>query len=70
MVTVNSYHLLIDLSAHLQAIATTIALQIIPKLLTTSNNIGKTVAVGAVNRGAKYQLEMGGKRPILYQNYP
>lgn len=32
---------------------------------TGSNEIGKHVAEGAVSRGAKYQLEMGGKNPII-----
>lgn len=32
---------------------------------TGSNEIGKHVAEGAVARGAKYQLEMGGKNPII-----
>lgn len=32
---------------------------------TGSNNIGKQVAFGAISRGAKYQLEMGGKNPII-----
>ncbi|HET6872810.1 MAG TPA: alpha-ketoglutaric semialdehyde dehydrogenase GucD [Sporolactobacillaceae bacterium] len=32
---------------------------------TGSNHTGKQVALGAVARGAKYQLEMGGKNPII-----
>jgi acyl-CoA reductase-like NAD-dependent aldehyde dehydrogenase len=32
---------------------------------TGSNEIGKQVALGAVSRGAKYQLEMGGKNPSI-----
>jgi aldehyde dehydrogenase (NAD+) len=32
---------------------------------TGSNTIGKQVALGAVSRGAKYQLEMGGKNPVI-----
>lgn len=32
---------------------------------TGSNQVGKLVAKGAVERGAKYQLEMGGKNPII-----
>ncbi|MBM7551605.1 alpha-ketoglutaric semialdehyde dehydrogenase GucD [Thalassobacillus pellis] len=32
---------------------------------TGSNSVGKSVAEGAVARGAKYQLEMGGKNPII-----
>ncbi|HEU5140724.1 MAG TPA: alpha-ketoglutaric semialdehyde dehydrogenase GucD [Bacillales bacterium] len=32
---------------------------------TGSNQIGKQVAEGAVARGAKYQLEMGGKNPLI-----
>lgn len=32
---------------------------------TGSNQIGKLVAKGAIERGAKYQLEMGGKNPII-----
>ena len=35
---------------------------------TGSNGIGKQVAVGAINRGAKFQLEMGGKNPIIIAN--
>src|SRR5690606_19982471 len=35
---------------------------------TGSNEIGKQVALGAINRGAKYQLEMGGKNPIIIAN--
>jgi alpha-ketoglutaric semialdehyde dehydrogenase len=35
---------------------------------TGSNAIGKQVALGAINRGAKYQLEMGGKNPIIVLN--
>lgn len=32
---------------------------------TGSNTVGKQVASGAVVRGAKYQLEMGGKNPVI-----
>ncbi|HET7580271.1 MAG TPA: alpha-ketoglutaric semialdehyde dehydrogenase GucD [Bacillales bacterium] len=32
---------------------------------TGSNEVGKQVSAGAVARGAKYQLEMGGKNPII-----
>ncbi|HWO94878.1 MAG TPA: alpha-ketoglutaric semialdehyde dehydrogenase GucD [Bacillus sp. (in: firmicutes)] len=32
---------------------------------TGSNAVGKQVALGAVARGAKYQLEMGGKNPVI-----
>jgi acyl-CoA reductase-like NAD-dependent aldehyde dehydrogenase len=32
---------------------------------TGSNQIGKAVAMGAISRGAKYQLEMGGKNPVI-----
>ncbi len=32
---------------------------------TGSNEVGKRVAFGAVARGAKYQLEMGGKNPVI-----
>ncbi|PWA06057.1 aldehyde dehydrogenase family protein [Pueribacillus theae] len=32
---------------------------------TGSNQTGKLVAEGAIARGAKYQLEMGGKNPII-----
>lgn len=32
---------------------------------TGSNSTGKRVAFGAIERGAKYQLEMGGKNPII-----
>lgn len=35
---------------------------------TGSNTTGKRVALGAINRGAKYQLEMGGKNPIIVLN--
>jgi alpha-ketoglutaric semialdehyde dehydrogenase len=35
---------------------------------TGSNTVGKRVALGAINRGAKYQLEMGGKNPIIVLN--
>ncbi|RBW70955.1 alpha-ketoglutaric semialdehyde dehydrogenase GucD [Bacillus taeanensis] len=35
---------------------------------TGSNTIGKQVAEGALARGAKYQLEMGGKNPIIIAN--
>lgn len=32
---------------------------------TGSDSVGKRVAQGAVARGAKYQLEMGGKNPVI-----
>lgn len=32
---------------------------------TGSNQVGKMVAQGAIGRGAKYQLEMGGKNPVI-----
>ncbi|MFC0274363.1 alpha-ketoglutaric semialdehyde dehydrogenase GucD [Metabacillus herbersteinensis] len=32
---------------------------------TGSNDVGKKVALGAIERGAKYQLEMGGKNPAI-----
>ncbi|WML50916.1 aldehyde dehydrogenase family protein [Neobacillus sp. PS3-12] len=32
---------------------------------TGSNTVGKQVGKGALNRGAKYQLEMGGKNPVI-----
>ncbi|MCD9020337.1 alpha-ketoglutaric semialdehyde dehydrogenase GucD [Cohnella silvisoli] len=32
---------------------------------TGSDGVGKRVALGAVARGAKYQLEMGGKNPVI-----
>lgn len=32
---------------------------------TGSDSIGKEVAIGAVSRGAKFQLEMGGKNPVI-----
>ncbi len=32
---------------------------------TGSNAIGKRIAVGAAKRGAKFQLEMGGKNPVI-----
>lgn len=32
---------------------------------TGSNRVGKQVGLAAFNRGAKYQLEMGGKNPII-----
>lgn len=32
---------------------------------TGSNEIGKAVAMGCIERGAKYQLEMGGKNPAI-----
>ncbi|EKN63457.1 aldehyde dehydrogenase family protein [Schinkia azotoformans] len=32
---------------------------------TGSNEIGKKVAIAAINRGSKYQLEMGGKNPAI-----
>ncbi|BBH21918.1 putative aldehyde dehydrogenase YcbD [Paenibacillus baekrokdamisoli] len=35
---------------------------------TGSDGVGKKVALGAVARGAKYQLEMGGKNPVIVCN--
>lgn len=35
---------------------------------TGSNNVGKQVGQAALARGAKYQLEMGGKNPIIIAN--
>jgi acyl-CoA reductase-like NAD-dependent aldehyde dehydrogenase len=35
---------------------------------TGSDRIGKTVGMSALARGAKYQLEMGGKNPIIVAN--
>ncbi|WP_240689303.1 alpha-ketoglutaric semialdehyde dehydrogenase GucD [Ammoniphilus sp. YIM 78166] len=35
---------------------------------TGSDQIGKQVALGAVARGAKFQLEMGGKNPVIVAN--
>ncbi|MCZ8515096.1 aldehyde dehydrogenase family protein [Paenibacillus filicis] len=32
---------------------------------TGSNTVGKQVGLGAIARGAKYQLEMGGKNPVI-----
>lgn len=32
---------------------------------TGSNEVGKRVALGAIARGIKYQLEMGGKNPVI-----
>nr|WP_245815514.1 alpha-ketoglutaric semialdehyde dehydrogenase GucD [Seinonella peptonophila] len=32
---------------------------------TGSNRVGRIVAKGAIERGAKYQLEMGGKNPVI-----
>ncbi|WP_096187483.1 alpha-ketoglutaric semialdehyde dehydrogenase GucD [Evansella halocellulosilytica] len=32
---------------------------------TGSNGVGKTIGQGALARGAKYQLEMGGKNPVI-----
>ncbi|MDF2962094.1 MAG: aldehyde dehydrogenase [Paenibacillus sp.] len=32
---------------------------------TGSNETGKRIAMGAIARGAKYQLEMGGKNPVI-----
>ncbi|MDB5084959.1 MAG: aldehyde dehydrogenase, partial [Bacilli bacterium] len=32
---------------------------------TGSNQVGKQVALGAIDRGVKYQLEMGGKNPVI-----
>lgn len=32
---------------------------------TGSNNVGKGIGQAALNRGAKYQLEMGGKNPVI-----
>jgi len=35
---------------------------------TGSNTVGKSLAQTAVNRGIKYQLEMGGKNPVIVAN--
>jgi acyl-CoA reductase-like NAD-dependent aldehyde dehydrogenase len=35
---------------------------------TGSNQIGKRISQAALSRGAKYQLEMGGKNPIIIAN--
>ncbi|SFL70063.1 aldehyde dehydrogenase (NAD+) [Gracilibacillus orientalis] len=35
---------------------------------TGSDKTGKMVGQGALNRGAKYQLEMGGKNPVIVTN--
>lgn len=35
---------------------------------TGSNSVGKQVGQGALARGAKYQLEMGGKNPVIIAN--
>lgn len=35
---------------------------------TGSNTVGKAVGQGALARGAKYQLEMGGKNPVIVLN--
>ncbi|MFJ8265596.1 alpha-ketoglutaric semialdehyde dehydrogenase GucD [Peribacillus asahii] len=35
---------------------------------TGSNTVGKAVGQGALARGAKYQLEMGGKNPVIILN--
>lgn len=35
---------------------------------TGSNHVGKQIGIGAFKRGAKYQLEMGGKNPIIIAN--
>lgn len=35
---------------------------------TGSNQVGKELAHSAVNRGIKYQLEMGGKNPVIVTN--
>jgi aldehyde dehydrogenase (NAD+) len=35
---------------------------------TGSDEVGKQVAQGALARGAKYQLEMGGKNPVIVTN--
>ncbi|MDG5787224.1 aldehyde dehydrogenase family protein [Evansella sp. AB-P1] len=32
---------------------------------TGSNEVGKNIAVNCIQRGAKYQLEMGGKNPVI-----
>lgn len=32
---------------------------------TGSNNVGQQIAAAALKRGAKYQLEMGGKNPVI-----
>jgi aldehyde dehydrogenase (NAD+) len=35
---------------------------------TGSDTVGKHVGLGALKRGAKYQLEMGGKNPVIVAN--
>ncbi|WP_248925240.1 alpha-ketoglutaric semialdehyde dehydrogenase GucD [Paenibacillus hamazuiensis] len=35
---------------------------------TGSDTVGKQVGLGALKRGAKYQLEMGGKNPVIVAN--
>ncbi|MGE7661304.1 alpha-ketoglutaric semialdehyde dehydrogenase GucD [Peribacillus sp. NPDC097197] len=35
---------------------------------TGSDSVGKTIGLGAFKRGAKYQLEMGGKNPVIVAN--
>src|SRR5699024_9579694 len=35
---------------------------------TGSNSVGKKLAQTAVSRGIKYQLEMGGKNPVIVAN--
>ncbi|MFJ7744714.1 alpha-ketoglutaric semialdehyde dehydrogenase GucD [Peribacillus sp. NPDC097295] len=35
---------------------------------TGSDSVGKTIGLGALKRGAKYQLEMGGKNPVIVAN--
>ncbi|HWJ77300.1 MAG TPA: aldehyde dehydrogenase family protein, partial [Niallia sp.] len=35
---------------------------------TGSDAVGKQVGLGALKRGAKYQLEMGGKNPVIVAN--
>ncbi|WCK53233.1 aldehyde dehydrogenase family protein [Aneurinibacillus sp. Ricciae_BoGa-3] len=35
---------------------------------TGSDTVGKNVGLGALKRGAKYQLEMGGKNPVIVAN--
>ena len=35
---------------------------------TGSNTVGKQLALAAVSRGIKFQLEMGGKNPVIVAN--
>ncbi len=35
---------------------------------TGSDAVGKSIGLGALKRGAKYQLEMGGKNPVIVAN--